>query len=168
MWGPIMALAVVFTMPLVAPPPAGLPGTCQPAPASPGVSLEANIWADSRLGLCWHGVTLQTFAFGVGSASALLTLHHTPRMRSGPTQTPPPQEFAVRRIRSFPNKTSRARAHRMDQLDTVPFPRMCIPRAYTHLHMPHIKNLCAGGCGWWVRRANDPTLPLFAPLQPTQ
>ena len=44
MWGPIMALAAVFTMPLVAPPPAGLLGTCQPAPASP-VSVKANVWS---------------------------------------------------------------------------------------------------------------------------
>ena len=165
MWGPIMALAVVFTMPLVAPPPAGLPGTCQPAPASPGVSLEANIWADSKTGplLARCDPADLRFRGGLRLRSAHAASHTAHALRSYPN--PAAARICGARIRSIPNKTSRARAHRMDQLDTVPFPRMCIPRAYTHLHMPHIKNLCAGGCGWWVRRANDPTLPL--PLCPS-
>ena len=47
------------------------------------------------------------------------------------------------------------RAYRMDQPDTDPFPRMCVPRADTPLRMSHITHLCACGCGWWVRCANE-------------
>ena len=159
-----MALAVVFTMSLIAPPPAGLPGTCQPAPASPGVSLEANIWADSKTGplLARCDPADLRFRGGLRLRSAHAASHTAHALRSYPN--PAAARICGARIRSILNKTSRARAHRTDQLDTVPFPRMCIPRAYTHLHVSHIMHLWACGCGWWVRRANDPTLPL--PLCP--
>ena len=95
--GPVMVLAALFIMPLFARPLAGLSGTCQPAPASLGVSLEPTF---GQIGLqtgslccapLWCGPADLRFRGGrsFNSTSALLTLHHTPRMRLGPTQTPP-------------------------------------------------------------------------------
>ena len=127
-----------------------------------GDGLQTTQQYNVPLRVCAVRCALQTFAFGVGAASltqpplcsrciphrACAQVLPEPRrrknLRCGELSIPSVKSVAFPRLSVHPSD------------GPVPFPRMCIPRADTFLHMSHITHLCACGCGRWVRCATPP------------